>query len=131
MSELIISDIGNNLNVHGRAVHRALMSMLETADHHNTNQALAADIERQLSERGYSFTPAPASEEGDGMPREFREYRAQGHGASRALLDAINYADELGDYDRMAWWLMIMLSNYGYWISKGASARCWKEWDEL
>lgn len=121
----------NNMTAYGRAVHQALMSILETADHHKTNQALVADIERQLDERGYSFTPAPDSEDGDGTPQEFLDYRAQGHDARKALADAINYADELGDYDRMAWWLMIMLSNYGYRISDGASSRCWKGWDEL
>lgn len=120
-----------NMTAHGRAVHQELVSLLEAVDHHTTNTALAADIERQLAECGYSFTPAPDSEEGDGTPREFLEYRAQGHDARRALVDAIDYADELGDYPRMAWWLMIMLGNYGYSISKGASARCWKGWDEL
>lgn len=133
MSGWTVRETRHRMTAHGRAVHQVLMSVLEVTDHHNTNHDLAAAIERALVERGYRIEVAPPNEdeEDDGTPREFIEYRAQGHSAQRALVDALTIADDCGDYVGMAWWLMIVLGNYGYWISDGAPTRWWKEWYEL
>jgi hypothetical protein len=131
----VVSEVGRNMTAHGRTVLRVLMSVLEATDHHNTNHELAAGIERELVRRGYRIETAPKNEdeETDGTPREFIQYRAMGHGAQRALLDALTTADDYGTYAEMAWMSMIMLSNYGCWIVKGdgAPVRSWKEWHEL
>jgi hypothetical protein len=119
------------MTAHGRAVHDALIEAIEATDNHNTNALLAAGITADLARRGYRIVPLPdaelAQDEWNGLPREFCQYRAEGHDAHRALTDAVGDCDDVDSYAAMAQMLMVMLTNYGYRVGAESS---WKGWNE-
>jgi hypothetical protein len=126
----------NNMTALGRKIHQALMGELKATDQLGTNRELAEGVGLAMVRRGYTLAALPdeelAADKWNGLPREYCEYRAAGHDAGQALLDAVRDCDDEGSYDAMAAMVMIMLSNYGYQFTKGKGApkRCWKEWNE-